>query len=67
MSDPRPDIILLHGSIYQFLASQLDRQAAMLALSRVITGWSHHTDHIVIACDFLAKCQICQVGDDSQR
>jgi hypothetical protein len=58
MSDPRSDTTLLLGNVYQFQASQPERQAAMLELiSRVILRWSDHADLVMICRDFNASCR----------
>jgi len=58
MSDPRSDTTFLLGNVYQFQASQPERQAAMLELiSRVIARWSDHADLIMIGGDFNASCR----------
>ena len=58
MSDPRSDTTLLLGNVYQFQASQPERQAAMLELiSQVITRWSDHADLTLIGGDFNASCR----------
>ena len=58
MSDPRSDTTLLLGNVYQFQASQPERQAAMLELiSRVIARWSDHANLIMIGGDFNASCR----------
>jgi ribonuclease HI len=70
MSDPRSDTTLLLGNVYQFQASQPERQAAMLELiSRVITRWSDHSDLIMIGGDFNASCRprVGYVGSETTR
>ena len=58
MSDPRSDTTLLLGNVYQFQASQPERQVAMLDLiSRVIARWGDHADFIMIGGDFNASCR----------
>ena len=70
MSDPRSDTTLLLGNVYQFQASQPERQAAMLELiSRVVTRWSEHADLVMIGGDFNASCKprVGYVGSETTR
>ena len=70
MSDPRSDTTFLLGNVYQFQASQPERQAAMLELiSRVIARWSDHADLIMIGGDFNASCRprVGYVGSEVTR
>ena len=58
MSDPRSDATLLLGNVYQFQATQPEKQQAMLELiSRVIARWSDHVDLVIIGGDFNASCR----------
>ena len=70
MSDPRSDTTLLLGNVYQFQATQPERQAAMLELiSRVVTRWSDHADLVMIGGDFNASCKprVGYVGSETTR
>ena len=70
MSDPRSDITILLGNVYQFQASRPEQQAAMLELARlVIARWSAHSDLIVIGGDFNASLtpRTGYVGSDITR
>jgi hypothetical protein len=56
MTDPRTDVTILVGNIYQYQATQPERQAAMLeVISRVLARWRDHTDLFMIGGDFNAS------------
>jgi hypothetical protein len=56
MSDPRTNVTILVGNIYQFQATQPERQAAMLEMiGRVLARWRDNTDLFVIGGDFNAS------------
>ena len=58
MSDPHSDTTLLLGNVYQFQATQPERQGAMLELiSQVVTRWCDHADLVVIGGDWNASCR----------
>ena len=58
MSDPHSDTTLLLGNVYQFQATQPERQVAMLELiSQVVTRWKDHADLVVIGGDWNASCR----------
>ncbi len=49
VTDPRTDVTILVGNIYQYQATQPERQAAMLEMvSRVLARWKDHTYLFVI-------------------
>ena len=70
MSDPRTDVTLLLGNVYQFQAAQPEKQKAMLELiSRVIDRWCGHAELVLIGGDFNASCRarVGYVGSEMTR
>jgi hypothetical protein len=58
MSDPHSCTTLLLGNVYQFQATQPERQVAMLEMiSQVVTRWCYHAYLVVIGGDWNASCR----------